>query len=94
MTVQARSQLSYNYDYCLGDMLMSQQEMEARLQALEREVAALKLQVNAPEAADDWIQRKSGKFRDFPEWAEVCRLGAEWRKSQPLAYEDGEQDGS
>jgi hypothetical protein len=70
---------------------MSQQELETRLLALEQDVAVIKQQLSVETNGGDWISRKSGRFRDFPEWEEVCRLGAQLRKADRLA---DDQDGA
>ena len=60
-----------------------QQTLEQRVAALEQEVADLKKQLRAPESDNgDWVERMSGSMKDYPEFDEVIRLGAEWRRSQ------------
>lgn len=57
--------------------------LEQRVALLEDEVAILKRQVAASHATQNsWLDDMTGSMRDFPEFKEVLRLGAEWRRAQ------------
>ncbi|HVC96954.1 MAG TPA: hypothetical protein VND64_24965 [Pirellulales bacterium] len=53
--------------------------IEQRVTALEKEVADLKKQLPRK---DNWVDEIVGSMKDFPEFDEVLRLGAEFRRSQ------------
>jgi hypothetical protein len=57
--------------------------VEQRLAALEQQVAELKQRLDqlAP-SQRNWIEEISGCMKDYPEFEEVVRLGAEWRRAQ------------
>jgi hypothetical protein len=56
--------------------------VEDRLSALEREVAFLKQQLSSAAQNGKWWKEISGSLADYPEFAEVLRLGAEYRRQQ------------
>lgn len=57
--------------------------LEGRLEALEREVAELKVAVGAnPQAGNAWLSTL-GRFKDDPLFDEAMRLGRAYRKRQP-----------
>jgi prefoldin subunit 5 len=56
--------------------------VEQRVSALESELAALQKRVDDLNASKNWIEEVSGSMKDYPEYDEVLRLGAEWRRSQ------------
>lgn len=61
---------------------MAKQKTEERLALLEREVAELKLRLNqlsAPKA--NWIEKVCGSMKDYPEFDEVVKYGAEIRRA-------------
>lgn len=58
-----------------------QLSIEQRLAALEAEVAGLKKRL-AQVAPDNWLDRMTGSLQGYPEFEEVVRLGAEFRRSQ------------
>ncbi len=60
---------------------MTTTELESRLESLERDVARLKaLATNSPEPGA-W-RTTIGMFDNDPEFAEVIRLGREFRKQE------------
>lgn len=57
--------------------------LDQRVASLEIEVATLKRQFAASHSEKkDWLDGMTGSMKDFPEFKEVLRLGAEWRKAQ------------
>ena len=68
---------------------MSSQTVEERLAALEAEVVQLKQQRSASEEPMlPWWEQRWGAFKDDPIYDEAMRLGAEYRKSQPMPTDD------
>ncbi len=61
--------------------MLEQQTVEERLTALEKELAALKQQVTVQHAHRSWIEQIAGTFQDDPDFAEIVRLGQEFRKA-------------
>ena len=64
---------------------MPSQSIEDRLAVLEAEVSLLRQErsTSAEPKAPCWEQRW-GAFKDDPMYDEAMRLGAEYRKSQPM----------
>lgn len=60
--------------------------IEERLTALEREVSAIKRQINLFAKKKDWIAAIEGTFADRPEYDEVIRLGKEIRDAEEEQY--------
>lgn len=57
--------------------------LEQRLALLEDEVAELKRRLAASRVTPkSWLDEMSGSMKEFPEFKEVLRLGAEWRSAQ------------
>jgi hypothetical protein len=57
--------------------------VEQRLASLEQQVAELKERLDQLTAQKgNWIEQTAGMMKDYPEFAEVARLGAEWRRAQ------------
>lgn len=57
--------------------------LEDRVASLEQDVAVLKHQLAASRGpSPTWLDSMTGSMKEFPEFEEVLRLGAEWRKSQ------------
>lgn len=56
--------------------------LEARLDAVERDLAELKVLVRRTPEAGPWYERTVGSMKDYPEFAEVVRLGREIRKRE------------
>jgi uncharacterized small protein (DUF1192 family) len=62
---------------------MSTISLEERLTALESELRTLKDEVrslSSGKSKTNWIEQVSGSMAEFPDFDEVVRLGAEWRK--------------
>lgn len=59
--------------------------VEQRLAVLEMEMAQLKARLDQV-APENWIERTTGLMKDYPEFEEVARLGAEWRRAQRDPY--------
>jgi hypothetical protein len=65
------------------DIMSEEPSVEQRLATLERQVAELTQRLNqlaAPKG--NWIEEMVGCMKDYPEFEEVARLGAEWRRAQ------------
>ena len=72
--------------------------LEQRVATLERELAAVKHLVESstrlpapsplPAAKPNWIEAITGSLAGCPEFAEVVRLGREWRESQRPAEDE------
>jgi hypothetical protein len=58
---------------------MSQVAIEERIQALEQEVASLKLKLGTTKDSKDW-RKTVGMFDDDPGILEIQRLGQEYRQ--------------
>ena len=56
--------------------------LEARLEAVERDLAELKGLVRHGPDVHPWYERMIGSMKDYPEFAEVVRLGRELRKAE------------
>ena len=57
--------------------------LEQRVAVLEDEVAELKRQIAAPATTQTgWLDVISGSMKEFPEFKDVLRLGAKWRREQ------------
>jgi len=65
---------------------MTTPELERRLEDLERDVLVLKDALRPAEQRHDW-RRTVGVFADDPEFEEIVRLGAEYRRQQRQADE-------
>jgi hypothetical protein len=62
--------------------------IEKRLEAVERELAALRDEVKGLKPSPNWISTITGSFKDDPEFDEVLRLGKELRDAeQPVESE-------
>jgi uncharacterized protein (DUF3084 family) len=65
------------------DIMSEERSVEQRLAALESQVAELKQRLDQLTAQKgNWIEQTAGMMKDYPEFAEVVRLGAEWRRAQ------------
>ena len=65
---------------------MSAPVVEDRLNAIERELAEVKVELakvaaKSNGARPDWLDVMEGSMSDFPEFDEMVRLGREYRKS-------------
>ncbi len=59
---------------------MSQETtLEERVKVLEQEVADLKQRLLELSFRGTWLEKVSGSMKDYPEFEEVLRLGAEIR---------------
>jgi len=58
--------------------------LEQRVAALEEEVAVLKrrLEDPLPKEGKSWLDDVIGSMKDYSEFREVLRFGAEWRRAQ------------
>lgn len=56
-------------------------DLEARLAALERDVALLKQPLRANETSAEWLDRVSGSMKNHPEFDEVVALGQAARRA-------------
>lgn len=55
--------------------------LEARIEALERQVTELRNRITLGGRTKDW-RRTIGMFANDPVFDEIVRLGREWRESQ------------
>ena len=55
--------------------------LEDRLTAMERDLAELRAHVFRDDRKRPWFEKMVGTMRDYPEFAEVVRLGREIRKA-------------
>ena len=55
--------------------------LEERLTAVERDLAELKDHVFRAHRERPWFEKMIGSMRDYPEFAEVVKLGREIRKA-------------
>ena len=55
--------------------------LEERLTAVERELAELKDHVFRSHRARPWFEKMIGSMKDYPEFAEVVKLGREIRQA-------------
>jgi hypothetical protein len=62
--------------------MSTDKSIEERVSHLEREIAFVKRQVHKNQDTEEWLDAVSGSMRDYPEFAEVVELGAEFRRSQ------------
>ena len=61
--------------------------IEQRLAQVEKELAALKQQLQGQNAKSNWIDAITGSFKDDPEFDEILRLGKEIRDADKPAEE-------
>ena len=61
---------------------MTTAEMETKIRTLERDVAALKALAAGPAPPDGAWRTTIGMFDSDPEFAEVIRLGRDYRRQQ------------
>ena len=61
---------------------MTLKELEAKVVALEKEIAELRTQLNhAPKPKEPWWVTEAGKYANDPAYDEAMRLGSEYRES-------------
>ena len=80
------------------EITMTIEQLEERVATLERELAEVKQLLASstllpassplPPVKPNWIEAITGSMADFPEFAEVVRLGREWRESQRPAEDE------
>jgi hypothetical protein len=63
---------------------MSQVDLEHRVEALERELAQIKRQLENLRVPS-WFEKVAGSFRDDPEFGEILRLGQQFRREHGQA---------
>jgi hypothetical protein len=56
--------------------------IETRLEAVERDIAELKGLVQNMSEKRPWYEAMVGSMKDYPEFADVVRLGRELRKAE------------
>jgi hypothetical protein len=71
---------------------MASPTIDERLAELEKKVARLMAEKTEPQKPVPWWQRHVGAFKDSPFYEEAMRLGAEYRRSQPTATDEREDD--
>jgi hypothetical protein len=57
--------------------MSSTSTLEERVAALEAEMANMKRPLACNGDATDWVDQLSGSLKDYPEWADIVRLGSE-----------------
>jgi hypothetical protein len=60
---------------------MTMKELEARIAALEKEVAQLRARLPMPAEQRHWWHDDAGRFENDPVFDEIVRLGKEYRDS-------------
>jgi hypothetical protein len=71
---------------------MPSPSVEERLSELEKQVARLLEEKSAQQKPIPWWERHFGAFKDSPNYDEAMRLGAEYRRSQPTAADENNDD--
>lgn len=66
--------------------------VEERLTELEEKVAQLLSKETETKKPAPWWEKHFGAFKDSPYYEEATRLGAEYRRSQPTADDEIEDD--
>ena len=56
--------------------------LEARVVAVEKDIAELKDRIQGGAGTSPWYERTIGSMKDYPEFAEVVRLGRQIRKAE------------
>lgn len=62
--------------------------LEHRVEALEREIAALKERLDGPPKHENWIEKITGTFEGDAEFAKIVKLGAELRRKNRPADDE------
>jgi len=60
---------------------MTVAELTKRVEALEREIAQIRKELNGPRNGEPWWRAVAGEFADDPDFEEAVRLGREYRES-------------
>ncbi|HLV81056.1 MAG TPA: hypothetical protein VKT32_12280 [Chthonomonadaceae bacterium] len=71
---------------------MASPTIEERVSELEKKVARLMEAKTEPQKPVPWWERHVGAFKDSSYYAEAMRLGAEYRRSQPTAADEHDDD--
>jgi hypothetical protein len=66
-----------------------QVSLEQRVAMIEDDLASLRLRLEAalPANGENWIERITGSMKDFPEFDEVVKLGAEIRRADQMHFD-------
>ena len=65
-------------------------DIEARLTALEQEMAEFRKRFTTPEIAGRWLRKVTGAMKGKPEFLEIVEYGRQYRESLPYSDEDPE----
>lgn len=65
-------------------------DIEARLTALEQEMAALRKRFATPDVPPNWMHKVTGAMKGRPEFLEMVEYGRQYRDSLPYSDEDPE----
>jgi hypothetical protein len=68
--------------------MTNESSLERRLEALEREVAELKLRLSTHHANGTWVDKVAGSMKQLPEFEEVVRLGREFRETMTIPADE------
>ena len=73
---------------------MTTEQLEERLAAVEQTVAGLQRRVSRLNQAtkDNWLASVLGRFENDPDYAEVARLGREYRETGRVASDPPPDD--
>ncbi len=62
--------------------------LERRLEALEREVAEIKLRLSTSPSNGNWVDEIAGSMKQLPDFDEVVRLGREFREKMRIPADE------
>jgi hypothetical protein len=68
--------------------------IEERVSALERQMEQLLREKGEAIESESWIHKWFGAFKDNPDFDAAMRQGEKYRKSQPIAAHEQDQDGA
>ena len=63
--------------------MADQQTIEERLTQVEQELAEIKRRLVQGVERKSWVERIAGTFKDDAEFAEIVKLGRDFRKAVP-----------